>query len=118
MSNQRVTEFLQDVSLTHAQQYTVLEAVREMVLGLGSDMVEEVKYGGILFGRQAHFCGVFAYAQHVSVEFSEGANLQDKYAVLEGKGKFRRHIKLHQLDDIKQKHLLHYLRLAAAQAKS
>lgn len=118
MSNQRITDFLQDLSLTHAQQFALVDAVRGMVLGLSPDIVEELKYGGILFGREAHFCGVFAYAQHVNVEFGEGASLQDKYAVLEGKGKFRRHIKLSNVDDLTLKHLLHYIRLADKQART
>lgn len=117
MSNQRVAAFLQDISLTHPHQYALVSAVRDLVLALGSDIVEEVKYGGILFGRETHFCGVFAYAQHVNVEFGDGASLHDMYSVLEGKGKLRRHIKLGQLGDLKQKHLLHYLRLADAQAR-
>lgn len=114
---QRVAAYLQDLSLTHAHQYELVEAVRQLVMTLGPDIVEEIKYGGILFGGESHFCGVFAYAQHVSVEFGEGASLPDTYSVLEGKGKFRRHIKLSQLDDLKQKQLLYYIRLAHQQAR-
>ena len=62
--------------------------------------------GGIQIG------GVFAYAQHVSVEFSKGASIEDPYGYLEGAGKGRRHVKLRANEDIGRKHLAAYLPLA------
>ncbi len=58
-------------------------------------------------------------SRNVSLEFSEGATLPDKFSVLEGEGKFRRHIKLFSEQDISDKHFREYLALAlAASAKS
>lgn len=112
MNQSRVENLLQDLCLLNPSNYEMVQSVRKMVLGLGTDVSEEVKYGGILFSVGTHFCGVFAYTTHISVEFGEGAKLNDQYSVLEGKGKFRRHIKCLQMDDIQNKHLLHYVKLA------
>ena len=73
---------------------------------------EEVKYGGIIFSSGVQFSGVFAYKQHVSVEFSYGATIDDTLGHLEGGGKYRRHMKLYSAEDIKAKHLAQYLVLA------
>ena len=71
-------------------------------------------YGGIVFERdlgnpKTCVCGLYAYSAHLSVEFTHGASLDDPMAVLEGSGKFRRHIKLHSLGDILAKDVEGYI---------
>ncbi|MGT2666259.1 DUF1801 domain-containing protein [Streptococcus rifensis] len=66
-------------------------SVRERILQLVDTVDKEVKYGGILFAAPEPFCGIFVYKQHVSVEFSHGAEIVDPYGLLEGKS--RRHLK-------------------------
>ncbi|MEI2813069.1 MAG: hypothetical protein V9E91_04505 [Burkholderiaceae bacterium] len=51
-----------------------------------------------------------------SVDFGSGAKIKDPYGYLEGNGKFRRHLKLLNADDIKTKKLDAYLPLALAAA--
>lgn len=116
MKNDRVNALLQDWNLVNEDNHALVQAVRQMVLNVGKEVSEEVKYGGILFSGTQAFCGVFAYAKHISLEFGEGARLADPFAVLEGKGKFRRHIKLTTIADIDSKHLLHYVKLAYQQS--
>ena len=62
------------------------------------------------------FGGVFAYQAHVSVEFSQGAAIDDPFGYLEGAGKGRRHVKLRRLGDVKASRLAAYLPLALAAA--
>ena len=69
-------------------------------------------YGGFMFAATTRFCGVFAYTEHVSIEFGRGCDLTDPYRVLEGSGKLRRHIKVHTLADIEAKHVRAYIRQA------
>ncbi|AOY00034.1 DUF1801 domain-containing protein [Jeongeupia sp. USM3] len=112
MQDERITTLLQDISLSSDRHYAIVQAVRHAVLAIGDDVTEQVKYGGILFGSPQPFCGVFAYANHVSIEFSHGASLPDEYGLLEGKGKMRRHLKLHGIDDITALRVGHYIALA------
>lgn len=76
-------------------------------------------YGGIVFeleidNPKSRIGGVYGYEHHVSVEFANGTSLPDVHGVLEGTGKFRRHIKLKTLSDIEGKHCKHFLDLAIA----
>ncbi len=91
---------------------TVAEPLTEQI----DAIIEEVcpgagrrsMYGGIVFESEAGnpktlVCGHFVYKNHVSLEFSNGYKLRDPNGVLEGKGKYRRHIKLTRRDDVDDK---------------
>ena len=110
--NQKVKKLLDDWKIGNSALYEIASSVRTRILQLAGTVDEEVKYGGILFAAPVPFCGIFVYKQHVSVEFSHGAKIEDPYGLLEGKGKGRRHVKLHTLEDLEKKYLTDYLRLA------
>ena len=112
MPTPRVTQLVEDIRALDEHRYELVQALRKHILDLGPSVFEEVKYGGLLFSADTPFCGVFAYAQHVSLEFGAGASLPDPHQVLEGAGKLRRHIKLTTLQDIADKHVADYLALA------
>ncbi len=118
MATKSVQELLDDVRLLGDEQLSLVESVRKLIKKTIPSVTEEVKYGGILFTSGVQFCGVFAYKQHVSVEFGSGAKIADTLGHLEGGGKGRRHIKLHSTKDIQAKALAHYLSLALKAAKS
>lgn len=112
MPANRIAKLLDDILLLDPERFELVQALRKTILGLDSSITEEVKYGGILFSAGKPFCGIFSYAKHVSLEFGEGASLPDKFEVLEGEGKMRRHIKLSSLPHIAEKHVGEYLLLA------
>ena len=112
MAAKSVQALLDDIRLLGEDKYELVEAVRALVRNSFTASTEQVKYGGILFGTDVQFCGVFAYREHVPVEFSHGAKISDPFGHLEGTGKGRRHVKLRSLGDIKAKELARYLPLA------
>lgn len=113
MPAQSVQTLLEDLRLISEDRYALVQAVRDLVRTTLPDISEEVKYGGILFASSGvQFGGVFAYKQHVSVEFGAGALIDDQFGLLEGSGKGRRHLKLRVPDDIAAKKLAAYLPLA------
>lgn len=76
-------------------------------------------YGGLVFERSptvhtSMFCGLYEYRAHLTIEFSHGARLDDRFGVLEGVGKFRRHIKLRGTGDILAKNCEGYILQAYA----
>jgi len=109
MSDGKVETLLHDLQLTHPDLHAIVQATRTQVRAVAPEATERVMYGGILFAAPEQFCGVFAYSAHVSMEFGQGAELKDPHHVLEGSGKFRRHIKLMTPGDIETKHLKDYI---------
>lgn len=117
MTKKSVQDLLEDIRLVSEQNFEIIEAVRALVKNTIESASEEVKYGGILFTSGVQFGGVFAYKEHVTVEFVNGAKINDPFGFLEGTGKGRRHVKLMSVSQIKDKKLAQYLLLALQAAK-
>ena len=112
MATKSIQSLVEDIRLLNETNHEIVEAVRALVKKTFKSTSEEVKYGGILFSSGAQFCGVFAYKEHVSVEFGSGAKIEDHAGHLEGSGKGRRHLKLRSVAEIQSKKLAEYLPLA------
>ena len=86
----------------------ITDMLAEMVGEIAPDVRLVLKYGGHvmcpLAGNDKSFVGgIFAYKDHVSLEFSQGAQLDDPKGLLEGKGKQRRHLKFTSIEEIQSK---------------
>lgn len=102
---------LQTMNLHDDAQRRLVSATRDLIKELFPGVQEASRYGGIQFSLGQAFCGIYAYSRHISVELSHGAKIPGPLE-LEGKGQYRRHIKLHSLEDISNKRLAYYLPLA------
>ncbi|MCG8345388.1 MAG: DUF1801 domain-containing protein [Chlorobiales bacterium] len=90
--------------------HDIVVRIRSMFLGTCSGLTETVKYGGIVFLKKKELIGgIFVYREHVSVEFSQGASFADPGSILEGKGKCRRHIKLHGLEEVETRQVADFI---------
>lgn len=115
---ERVEALLDEVRLVSEDRHALVQAVRSLARRTLGPIDEEVKYGGVLFSLDGvQVGGVFAHAQHVSVEFSKGALIADPFGFLEGAGRSRRHVKLWATEDLGRKHLAAYLPLALAASR-
>ncbi len=101
--NDSVQNFLDETSILDHTKYEILEALRKIVFEYFPEATEKMMYGGIIFSNTEDFGGIFAYKNHVSFEFSLGFKLNDPDKVLEGNGKFRRHLKVRAFDEIETK---------------
>ncbi|PCH63781.1 MAG: hypothetical protein COC04_04050 [Gammaproteobacteria bacterium] len=111
--NSKVAEFLTDIQAISVEQFEIISKVRDLFLAHATELVDDIKYGGLVFLHDGKLTGgIFPYTAHLSIEFSHGAQLDDPYFVLEGSGKHRRHIKLHSFDDISNKHVDVYIQNA------
>ena len=117
MTKKSVQDLLEDIRLVSERNYEIVEAVRVLVKTTFETTSEEVKYGGILFTSGVQFGGVFAYKAHVTVEFRNGAKINDPFGFLEGTGKGRRHVKLMTASHIQNKNLAQYLAIALKASK-
>ena len=57
----------------------------------------------LYFLLRSAFGGLFVRENHVSFEFVSGVYMNDQHNILEGTGKFRRHLKIRSLADIEDK---------------
>lgn len=104
MSNQKVSEFITELQSTSPEKYQIVKSIRKIFLKTNKDFFEDIKYGGLVFNLSENLIGgIFVYKEHISIEFSNGAELPDPFGLLEGKGKKRRHLKIFEQQDIENK---------------
>ena len=100
----KIEELLQDFEMVNPELATVLREVRDMVLMIAPDCEEKIMYGGLIYATPGRmFCGLFLRKQHVSLEFDRGDLMTDRDGLLEGGGKFRRHLKIRSQEEIATK---------------
>lgn len=85
---------------------TILANELEVFLkGLIPEATTVSKYGGTLFTlkpeeKEGQFCGVFVSSKHTKISFGKGYLLEDPQGILQGKGKYRRHINFAAIADV------------------
>ena len=91
----------------------------EVLRGCGDD-VREILHDGhpTACVTDAAFAYVNAFKAHVNVGFFHGAELPDPDGLLEGTGKFMRHVKLRPEGDVNTTALLRLIKTAYADMKS
>jgi hypothetical protein len=103
-ANIEVQKFLEEIDLLDTEKAQTLYTLRELILTYYPETEENKMYGGIIFSvGKEHFSGLFMYASHVSIEFGKGYLMSDPNGILEGGGKFRRHIKIKSHEEITNK---------------
>lgn len=96
------------------QQFTpgvqkIATEIRALIFDAYPDVVEVpwviqkiIGYGTGPKKMSEHFCWIQPNKAHVNLGFNYGAELPDSEKLLEGTGKFFRHIKMRTLDDVKR----------------
>lgn len=98
-TNEKITNFLEQTKQESREKYDLLEVLRSIVFDQLPEVTETFKYGGIMLSLSSEFGGLFVYEKHISFEFSFGYQIQTDLP-LEGKGKYRRHLKFKHMNDI------------------
>ena len=85
-----------------------MSAIKELVADIAPHARYVPKYGGHVIALDpdsdtTFVGGFFTSANHVSLEFSEGASFDDPNCLLEGKGKKRRHLKFTDVGEVTAK---------------
>ncbi len=111
--NKDVQKFLNDIKMINAEKADMFIEVREIIFKYFPKTDERIMYGGIVFFLNAEmFCGLFLNKNHITLEFSKGFLMKDSKKILEGKGKYRRHLKLITKEDIVIKNLSSFVKQA------
>jgi hypothetical protein len=102
--------FIDSIKILDSQKYQILKNLRAIVFDNYPEVKERIMYGGILFSLTEDFSGVFVYKNHVSIEFSYGYKFDDPKNLLEGNGKYRRHLKLRSIEDLEIKKVAFFVK--------
>jgi len=87
----------------------IVRSLRKIVLEIAPKSEEKIMYGGIVFISDRMFCGIFLRKKYVTVEFDRGYEMNNTQKHLEGRGKYRRHLKIYTKADIERKKAKHYI---------
>ena len=102
MANKKIREYIQDLELVNQTQAKIAKKLLACFRKQGASLDEDIKYGGMVFLKEGELIGgIFSYKEYTSVEFSLGAEFKDLRGLLEGTGKLRRHLKIHELKNFK-----------------
>ena len=99
-----INKFLEETRENDFDKYELLIELRNIVLEVFPMVSETFKYGGIMFSLSDDFGGLFVSKNHVSFELTYGYKLTSKLK-LEGRGKYRRHLKVKVLSDALENHI-------------
>ena len=111
--NEQVEKHLEDLMLLNEEQYTIIQKLRDIVFMIHPNTNERIMYGGIMFSLDDDFGGIFTRKSHISFEFGQGFLFDDPERLLEGNGKFRRHLKIRSLSDIDAKKVSFFVKQSA-----
>lgn len=113
--NEKVKNFLDDLRTLDDDKFELLAELREIVLEAYPKTAEKIMYGGIMFSLNSDdFSGLFVRKKHISLEFGNGFSMTDPNQILEGSGKFRRHLKIRSKGDISTKQVAFFVKQAIA----
>ena len=102
----KIEQFVQDLELVSAEQAGIVAQIRDIYEEVAPNITEKFIYDGIgFFLNDNHIGGVYANKKHVSVVFSRGNEMSDPGKLLEGGGKYRRHIKAFAGNDVASKNV-------------
>lgn len=110
---EEVQSFLNGIKMVDGEKYKSLIEIREIVFETFPEAKEKFMYGGIVFFLNSElFSGIFVNKKHITIEFSNGHLMKDPYDRLEGKGKYRRHLKILKREDVLSKQTAFFIKQA------
>ncbi|TEW50662.1 DUF1801 domain-containing protein [Psychromonas algicola] len=112
-NDERINDFFSDIQSISPEQFDMVISIRNIFLKANKELIEGIKYGGLVFNASSSLIGgIYTYKEHISIEFSNGADFIDTDSILEGGGKKRRHLKIYTGDDIVQKNTEYFVNQA------
>ncbi len=111
MEKNDVERFVAEIELVSPFKAQIINKIRSYVSDINSksadadaEIEERIIYGGVgFFMKGKHFGGAYPNKKHVNLAFSRGVELADPKSLLQGKGKFRRHLQLFHPDELDEK---------------
>ncbi len=104
--NDRVDQFIEDTLFLDEEKGRIILSLKAIIQKTSLNSQEEIKYGGIVYIVDGELItGIFVRKKHISLEFSFGVEMSDPKGLLEGSGKYRRHLKIMNDKDLLNKNV-------------
>lgn len=108
--SKEVKSFIQDIFDIDYTKAEIVVDLYKLFESHNNDFTDKFIYGGIgIYLGKELIGGIWVSKHHVSLTFSDGYMMEDRYKLLEGSGKFRRHIKVKGIDDVELKYCSYYI---------
>lgn len=99
--NVEVQKYLDEIQMIDAEKSDILIEIRQIIFDFFPKIDERIMYDGIIFFfNDEMLSGLFLNKKHVTLEFSKGFLMKDPHDFLQGRGKYRRHLKFRTMEDI------------------
>ena len=105
-----VDEFVKTRVLPQFQ--LIVSMLRELMREMAPDATEEIIYGIPMYRGKKIFAYINPTKKDITFGFSHGAEFEDKYGLLKGRGKVSKHIKIKNLQTVNKDALRYYIRQA------
>jgi hypothetical protein len=105
-----VDEFVQTKVLPEYRD--IVTMLRKLIHDTVPDTKEIISYGIPAFKRNNIIAVISPTKKDITLAFSRGAEFEDKYSLLEGKGKVSKHVKIKKTDSINKEALKYYIKQA------
>ena len=93
------------------EKLKIVRQIEKLTTEVCSTCEKDIKWNALCFFKEDRpFVGILPYSKYTQVIFDRGAELQDPEGLLEGKGKLMKHIKIYEIEDIKNKKISSYIK--------
>lgn len=93
-----------------AKHHPTVRMIRRLMREAAPKAEEGFSYGMPMWKMKKMAAWLMPQPEYVSLGFTHGTSFEDKYGLLEGKGKVGRHIKLRSVKDVDEKKLTYYIK--------
>src|SRR5579859_162017 len=107
-----VDEFVQERVAPELQP--IVARLRELICYMAPTTTEKISYDMPVFTGRKIVAYITAARHHITLSFTYGARLEDKYGLLRGKAKGARYLQYKNLADINKTVLRYHLKQAVA----
>jgi hypothetical protein len=105
-----VDEFVQSKVLPELQP--VVAMLRELMLEMAPEATEQISYGIPMYKARKIVAPINPTKKDITFGFSHGGEFEDKFNMLQGKGKVSKHVKIKNLQSVNKDALRYYIRQA------
>ena len=105
-----VDEFVKTRVLPELQP--VVAMIRELMRETAPAATEEISYGIPVYRGRKIFAVISPTKKDITFSFTHGGEFEDKFDLLRGKGKWARHVKIKNVQNVDKDALRYYIRQA------